>query len=301
VRVDLRPLGDDGSTVAHSPSLEEIRSRLPTLEEIDAKIESGEWSDEGRELTEDEKARAREERAEKPIRNDLAAKGEQVIISLLKTQLFQAVNVRKAPTRLQNIFSQGHVVGQFRESVDVDVLSDRIPLLVNGDILWPALRCEVKSISGPSWPLSKLSHTEVSYLDDAVHANQAAWLALVWFSQTVTCKWCGHFFVAKRSKREVLCVQCKGMTSARKTKLDAYLIHLFSWRRWNLVLDLMQSRVAGNYQGKSIRLQEHPHLEEYAIHKVKGRWILSDNHWLRALLPSLHGLQPEYEQVEMSI
>jgi hypothetical protein len=59
-------------------------------------------------------------------------------------------------------------------------------------------------------------------------------------------------------------------------------VHAIPWITFrDSIIIALQSRVKGNYKGKSLRLYTDADLiEPYALRKEKRRWVIPSSHWL---------------------
>ena len=259
-------------------------------ERIRELVESGQLETEPRLLTDDEQALADAEKAQRPSRAKIGARGEAVVKSLLESRLHATLRkVAVQPTEITDKRTQSTrtiYIGK-----DVDYEGD-VSLRLNGSISrWPT-RIEVKTITSERFALKSLTAAQQRHLEKARREGKVAWIALVWYARHYTCQDCGHVFSNTKARK---CPECYSQNLMRQDEADR--IHLIPWREWTQVkLAIAQrAREDRRFRGKSLRRKiDWDLLHRYEIVKTLRRWKFVEDHWLLPYLPT-----PDDSQLEL--
>ncbi len=220
---------------------------LPTLEELAQLQQDGLLNlNESRALTVVEMQQARADRRARAAKFDVGDESETRGSGWL-SRFFNA-EVRKNPLRQVQTPAGFQWVSQ---DVDFNLLR---PVGV-GDCR-SITKVEIKGTLGNSFPLSRISDRERSFLNRALAHGYNAWVLCLWWHTTITGQ-------------------------------DCELMHLVPWADWKQIEAALQAKATGNFKGKSIRrrIDLKTGWDLYAIRKGdNGRWQLDKSHWLRASL-----------------
>ena len=229
---------------------------LPSLEELKAQGPATP----GRELTQEEQAQAKIDKAAKPTPFKTKKKSE----ALCKRHFEKFAGVTLKKVRDDLITRENGE--SYRVSEDVD-FAGTIQLIINKRVRSCPLRVEAKGVTlqkrGPkhvgAFSLSSLSKVQRQYLEANRQKGGLSVIHLSWWY-----------------------------------KGECLMAHLIPWKRWVPLQEELLYHATGNYKGKSLRYHEDIGIiYDCKIYKVSGQWEMVSTHWLRPYLPSEETLQPK--------
>jgi len=140
-----------------------------------------------------------------------------------------------------------------------------------------SVEVEVKTFEG-AWPIGNLSSQQVDKLTQAANDGALAMLCLVAREGLeITDMW----WIPWPQEKDGEYLRENVWTEFVQEDCEVYIQMHARYETFAAVMHQLRERVSGAFQAKSIREQDRDLLEDFHVYKEKGKWVLSDTHWMR--------------------